>query len=248
MRVAWIILLVMGLAGCVTTPVGEPTHSQTSAKLRTELAAAYYERAQYGVALDELRKALLADSSFAPAYDVRALVHMALNEDKEAENDFLTSLRFDKMNSEAHNNYGWFLCQRGREEESVKQFLAALKNPLYSTPEKAFLNAGICSGKVGEKKEAMDFLKKALLLRPDMPEALLEMSELEFASGDYAAAKSLYNRYAQGVADNMTAANLWLGVRIERKLGDSNAEQSFALQLRKHFPDSRETQLMLHEQ
>jgi len=46
----------------------------------------------------------------------------------------------------------------------------------------------------------------------------------------------------------LTAENLWLAVRIERKLGDSNAEYSYALQLRKRFPDARETQLMLQGQ
>jgi type IV pilus assembly protein PilF len=248
MRSLGILLLLMGVAGCVTQPAGEPSRSQASAKLRTELAAEYYGRAQFGVALEELRKAMLADSGYAPAYDVRALVHMALREDKEAEEDFLTSLRLDKLSSETHSNYGWFLCQRGREAESVKQFLAALKNPLYATPEKAFLNAGVCSRKAGETKDAEEFLQKALLVHPDMPEALLEMAELDFANGDYAAANSFFTRFAHVDADNLTAENLWLGVRIERKLGDSNAEKSYAMQLRKHFPDSRETQLMLHGQ
>ena len=248
MRLLVILLLVLGVTGCVTQRVGESaTRSQNSAKLRTELAAEYYGRAQYGVALEELRKALLADSGYAPAYDVRALVHMALREDKEAEDDFLTSLRLDNLNSETHNNYGWFLCQRGREHESVKQFLVALKNPLYATPEKAFLNAGVCSRKAGEAKDAEEFLQKALRLQPDLSEAQLEMAELDFAKGNYAMAKTFFTRFAQVAAGNMTAANLWLGVRIERKLGDSKAEDSYALQLRKRFPDSRETQLMLQE-
>jgi type IV pilus assembly protein PilF len=172
---------------------------------------------------------------------------MALREDKEAEEDFQHSLRLDNVNSEAHSNYGWFLCQRGRERESVKQFLAALKNPLYVTPERAYLNAGVCSRKAGEMKDAEEFLQKALLLQPNMPEAQLGMAELDFANGDYATAKSNFTLFAQSGA-NLTADNLWLAVRIERKLGDRNAEDSYALQLRKRFPDSRETQLMLQGQ
>ncbi len=42
--------------------------------------------------------------------------------------------------------------------------------------------------------------------------------------------------------------NLWLAVRIERKLGDKNAEDSYAEQLYKRFPDSRETQLLMRIQ
>lgn len=243
-----VILPLLGcIAGCVSQPLSEPTRLQASAKVHTELAALYYERAQLGVALDELRQALLANPDYASAYSVRGLVHMALREDKEAEEDFLRSLSLDSINSEAHNNYGWFLCQRGRERESVKQFLAALKNPLYSTPEMAYLNAGVCSKKAGELKDAGEFMQKALLLQPDMPEAQLGMAEVDFANGDYTAAKNNFTRFAQRGAVNLTAENLWLAVRIERKLGDKNAEDSYALQLRKRYPDARETQLMLQK-
>ena len=242
-----ISLLVLSVAGCVAQQGGGTAHSQSGAKVHTDLAALYYERAQLGVALDELRKALLAEPGYAPAYGVRGLVHMSLREDKEAEEDFQHSLHLDGENSEVHNNYGWFLCQRGRERESVKQFLSALKNPLYATPEKAYLNAGECSRKAGEMKDAEEFLQKALLLQPNMPEAQLGMAELNFANGDYTTAKSNFTLFAQG-GSNLTADNLWLAVRIERKLGDRNAEDSYALQLRKRFPDSRETQLMLQGQ
>lgn len=249
MRLLGILLLVMGVAGCVSQQQsGEITRSQASAKVHTELASLYYERAQLGVALDELRKALLAEPDYAPAYGLRGLVHMGLREDKEAEEDFRHSLQLDSANSEAHNNYGWFLCQRGRERESVRQFLVALKNPLYATPEKAYLNAGVCSMKAGEMKDAEEFLQKALLLQPGMPEAQLGMAELDFTNGDYVAAKSNFTRFAQDAAANLTADNLWLAVRIERKLGNRNAEGNYALQLRKRFPDARETQLMLQGQ
>jgi len=247
MRLLSILLLLASIVAC-TTSQGGATHSLASARVHTELAAAYYERAQLGIALDELRQAVQAEPNYASAYSVRGLVHMALREDKEAEEDFQRSLQLDSINSEAHNNYGWFLCQHGRERESVKQFLAALKNPLYTTPEKAYLNAGVCSKKAGEMKDADEFLRKALLLQPDMPEALLGMAELAFANGDYTMAKANFSRYAHADSVNLTAENLWLAVRIENKLGDANAADSYALQLRKRFPDSRETQLMLHGQ
>jgi len=238
------ILLAVLLAACATPHGGEGSRSQASAKVHTELAALYYERAQLGVALDELRQALQAESSYAPAYGMRGLVHMALREDKEAEDDFRRSLQLDAENSETRNNYGWFLCQRGREREAVKQFLAALKNPLYATPEKAYLNAGLCSKKAGEMRDADEFLQKALLLRPGMPEAQLGLAELGFERGDNAAARSAFTQFAQAAGEGMTAENLWLGVRIERRVGDKNAEESYALQLRKRFPDARETQFL----
>jgi type IV pilus assembly protein PilF len=204
----------------------------------------YYERAQMGIALGEIDMALEADRNYAPAYNVRGLIHMALREYKEAEDDFQQSLSLDKNDSETHNNYGWFLCERGKEKESIPHFMAALKNPLYGTPERAYLNAGLCYKKAGERKDAEEFLQRALQVQPDLPQALLAMAELSFGSGDYTAAKRYLVKFSER-SDSLTAEQLWLAVRIERKVGDRNAEASYSAQLRKRYPDARETQLLM---
>ena len=252
MRVLGIFLLALSAAGCASksgggsagTPQQDTTRAQASARIHTELAAQYYQREQFGVALEELEIALQAEPKYAPAFNMRGLVRMKLHEYQKADEDFRHSLRLDGSDSEAHNNYGWFLCQRGREIDSIGYFMAALKNPLYQTPEKAYLNAGLCSRKGGNMKEAEEFLNKALRIQPDMPEALLGLADLSFAKADYAAAKSYFMRFAQGNTSPLTAESLWLAVRIERKLGDRKSEESYAAQLRQHFPDARETQLM----
>jgi type IV pilus assembly protein PilF len=246
-----ISLLLLAVTGCGTpsgggsqAPEQNNSRATASAKVHTELAGMYYERSQLGIALGEIAKALQADRNYAPAYNVRGLIHMALREDKEAEDDFQQSLQLDKSNSDAHNNYGWFLCQRDRAKESVPHFMAALKNPLYTTPERAYLNAGVCSQKAGKLQDAEEFLQRALLVQPDNPQALLALAELRFANGDYLAAKKYFAGYAERI-ENPTAEQLWLGVRIERKVGDRNAAASYAVQLRKRYPETRETQLMM---
>lgn len=248
---SWVILPVLLLSGCASNPGGNSPAQQmqsqahTSAKLHTELAGMYYERSQLGISLGEIEQALQADKNYAPAYNVRGLLHMALREDKEAEEDFQQSLRIDKADSETHNNYGWFMCQRGREKESIAHFMAALKNPLYETPERAYMNAGLCSKKIGNNKDAEEFLQRALLVKPGLSQALLAMAELSFTNGDYVAAKKYFAGFSEK-NDNLTAEQLWLAVRIERKVGDRNSEASYGMQLTKRFPDARETKLFLH--
>ena len=234
-------LLALSLAGCAGTPPS--TQAQASAKIHTELAAQYYQRAQYGIALEELEIALQAAPRYAPAFNLRGLVHMELREFKEADADFRQSLRLED-DAEAHNNYGWFLCQRGKETDAIEHFMQALKNPLYQTPEKAYLNAGLCSRKSGKMKEAEEFLSKALRLQPSLPEALLALAELSFDKADHAAAKSYFMQFSQNNTSPLTADNLWLAVRIERKIRDKKTEESYAAQLRQRFPDARETQLL----
>ncbi len=227
-----------GLTGCASD--SDPVRARNIAKARTELAAAYYQRTQYRIALEELEKSMRADSDYAPAYNVRGLVNMALREDSDAESDFRRSLRLDPEYSDAHNNYGWFLCQHGHEADAVKHFVIAAKDPMYATPEKAYLNAGLCSKKAGQPQAAMTYLQRALILQPGMPEALLGMADVSFSSGDYPSAKSYFRKYEKaGVT--LTAEALLLGVRIERKLNNRAGEQEYAARLRKNYPESRET-------
>ena len=249
-------LLAISMAGCVThsdggygsTPQHNVSREESSAKIHTELAAQYYDRGQLGVALEELSLALQSKPDYAQAYSVRGLVRMALHEDQQADEDFQHSLRLNSNDPDSHNNYGWFLCKRGKEVDSIKHFMAALKNPLYSTPGKAYLNAGLCSMKAGNTKDAEEFLQNALTAQPNMPEALLGLANLNFTKEDYAGAKSYFMLFKRNSVSSLTAENLWLAVRIERKLGDRIAENSYAMQLRKNFPDARETQLILYRQ
>lgn len=248
------LFLSIVVAGCGTpSGGGQATPDQLKAritaiaKVHTELAGMYYERAQMGVALGEIDIALQADQNYAPAYNVRGLIHMALHEYKEAEEDFQQSLRLDRNDPETHNNYGWFLCERGKEKESITHFMSAIKNPLYATPEIAYLNAGKCSRKAGNSKDAEEFLQRALQVQPGMPQALLAMAELSFDNGDYAVAKQYFAKFSEKT-ESLTAEQLWLAVRIERKTGDRNAEASYGLQLRKRFPDARETQLLMRRE
>jgi len=232
-----ILLSLLVLTGCAGGMSAE--NAEKSARIHTELAGLYLERAQMGVALAEVEQAFAAKSNYAPAFNMRALIHMALHEDVEAESDFKHSLSIDEKNSETHSNYGWFLCQNNREKDSIPHFMSALKNPLYQTPEQAYLNAAVCSQKMNNLVLAEDFFQRALVVRPNLPQALLGMAQLNFIKQDFGLAKKFFNQYA-AKTDTLTAENLWLAVRIERQLNDRNSAASYAMKLRNLYPDSKE--------
>ena len=236
------------LAACAQQPVsfvpqGELSEAQSGAKIHTDLGAGYYERGQLGIALEELGTALKFDSNYGPAHNMLGLVYMDLREDQLAQKSFEKAVALNPLDSDANNNYGWFLCNRQRERDSIKYFLAALKNPLYATPDKSYVNAGLCALRADNAKDAEEFFNKALVLRPNQPQALYSLAELAYKRSQYHEAKKYLTRYMQ--VANPSAASLWLGVRVERKLGDRNAENSYALQLRKKYPDAAETQALL---
>jgi len=251
------LLLTLLLGACAQPPGADMSSSQQTstsnvseaqnrARIHTELAADYYTRGQYAIALEELRDAISSDNRYAPAYTMFGLVYMELHEDKTAESNFRRAIELAPNESETHNNYGWFLCTRNRFEPAIAQFNEALRNPLYPSPERALTNAGICSLKAGNQTAAETYFERALKRQPNQPQALTQLADIYYRQGRYSEARTLLTRYFD---DNQSSpAALWLGVRLARKMGDRNAEASYGLQLRKRFADSPETRLLLNGQ
>lgn len=217
---------------------GEETGDRARARIHTELAASYYELGNMPVALEEVREALRVDSNYSPAHNVAGLIYGRLKEDRLAEESFQRALRISPTDYNAHNNYGLFLCDRKREREAIEHFIAAVRNPLYPFPDRSFVNAGVCARRSGDLAGAEGYLQQALKSRPNQPQALFQMADLSFMRGDFLGARNYLNRLTQLAQPG--AEMLWLGVRVERQLGDRNGEASYALQLRNRFPDSAE--------
>lgn len=250
-------LLVLALAGCTNTggsnsadsSVGGPvveTEARSRAKVFTELGFAYFARNQMKVALDEARKAISVENHYGPAYHLLGLIYMELEEDKLAEENFRKALDIDRRDSDAHNSYGWFLCARGRYDEGMAEFAEAIRNPLYDKPEQAMANAGQCSEKKGDLKQAESYYGKALKLAPNSPQPVIKLANLNFMNGNLNEAQRLLTRHQQ--ISPPTSEALWLGLRIERRLGDKAQEAIYNQQLRRNFPDAPETQLLLKGQ
>jgi type IV pilus assembly protein PilF len=195
------------------------------------------------VALEEVKEALRADPNYGPAHNVAGVIYAQLKEDRLAEESFQRALRINAADSDALNNYGMFLCQRKQEREGIRYFVQAVRNPLYASPERSYVNAGVCARRIGDTAGAAEFFLLALKVRPNQPQALYQMADVSYARGDFGEAKRYLNRLTQVATAN--AETLWLGVRVERRLGDRNSEASYALQLRNRFPDSQEARALL---
>ncbi len=170
-RLVVAMLLAASVFGCkTTTTVGgvEVPSNKTEAdprkraEVRTELASTYYRDGRLAVALEEAQRAVQVDSRYAPAHGLLGLIYMEVGDRREAEASFGRALRLEPDNSDILNNYGWFLCQTGRERESVEYFQRAAGNRLYATPGLAMRNAGVCLLKVDDLDGAERALRRAL--------------------------------------------------------------------------------------
>jgi type IV pilus assembly protein PilF len=224
-----------------STPVTDNTvaSGHRRAEVHTALAGEYFARGNYSVALGETRSAIKDDPGYFPAYNMQGLVYMELHEDGPARESFQKALDLSPNNSEVLNNYGWFLCTRNDGERGLSMMQRAAADPLYPTPEKAYLSMGLCQRRMGRLADAEQSLRRAVLIRPDLIGGLYNLAALTYERGDYGAAENYLTRYMRLTAMPGLEA-LVLGVKIARANKDSSAEQSYLVQLHRRFPDAPE--------
>ena len=248
MRLAPALAIVLALAGCVsqssvtTAPVtdSQAADGRRRAELHTMLAGEYYSRGNFPVALSETRAAIKDDSSYAPAYNMQALVYMEIREDRNAREAFERALGLTPNDPEILNNYGWFLCLRDDSKHGLEMLQRATADTRYATPEKAWLSAGLCLRRIGRNQEAEEYLHRAVLIRPDLIGALYNLAILTYERGALSDAETYLVRYMQ-LNSTPSIDALALGVNISRAKSDKAAEESYLMQMRRRFPDAPQT-------
>lgn len=236
----WLSVLFLLLGGCASQAERDAEAEKLNKRVstQTQLGASYLARNQLDIAQQELNIALDLKPNDSQANHLMGLLQIRLKNDAKAEQHFQRAISEAPKNSDAHNSYGAFLCERGRLDEADVQFRAALDNPLYKTPEQASLNAGLCRLKKPDANAAAEYFRKTLFFNPRQPQALLHMARYSLEKGETLSARGFMQRYFEVATDTPDA--LLLGFRIERVLGAKDAQATYALRLRGKFPDSAE--------
>jgi type IV pilus assembly protein PilF len=223
-------------AGLVT-PSDEP-ETRRRARIRLELASNYFENGQTAVALDEVKQALAADPTYSDAFNLRGLIYMRLNDFAQADDSFRRALALRGNDPNLLHNYGWLLCQQQKYAEADQQFGRALANPSYTARSKTLMARGLCQSGAGQFAEAEQSLLKAYELDAANPVVGYHLAALLLRRNELTRAQFYIRRLNNSQFAN--SESLWLGIKVERGLGDSVAMKQLAEQLRKRFPDSRE--------
>lgn len=232
------------LSGCAaSTPKTEESEVTRRADNYVQLGIEYAKQGDYNTAVAKLQKALEIEPDFANAHHVMALVYNRIGDKQQAEQHFKRALELDPNDSQTLNDYGLFLCAGGKHQAADELFARAVANPLNATPEIAHANAGLCAARAQNYPQAEKYLRAALADNPRLPTALLEMADISFRLNRYLPARGYLQRYLESARHS--ARSLWLGIRIERQLGDRDAAASYALALKSKYPDSEEARLFL---
>jgi type IV pilus assembly protein PilF len=242
-----VVIFGVLLSGCETIRESGSQHSpERIAAANVELGLAYMQENENDVALQKFEKALKADPDYVPAHIATGLLYQRLGKLDQAEKYYKQALRLEPDNPQALNSYGQYLCQTGKIVESEKYLLKAAENPLYGSPEVAYTNAGICALREGDSVKAEEYFRKALQFNPNVTLALFQMTRISYEKQRYLSARGYLQRYFE-VSDHSPEV-LWLGIRIERELGDKDAVASYSLALRANYPDSDEAHLLLESE
>jgi type IV pilus assembly protein PilF len=220
----------------------DQTDADRRSRVRLELAAGYFGRGQSETALDEVKLALQANPNSGDAYNLRGLIYASLNEDRLAEESFRRALQINPRDGATMHNYGWFLCQRRRFDESFAQFQQAVALPQYNNLPQSMMTLGICQARADRWADAERSLSRAYELDPSSPVTAVNLSEVLFRRGELERAR-FYIRRVNGMNDVSNAQTLWLAARIEHKIGNPAGAREFGEQLRNRFPQSPEALL-----
>lgn len=249
MRHEWAMAFLLAtslgtLAGCQSGPAStvrkdDPaTQRDDAARVHTELGQKYLQQGKLELALEKLNKALAFNPNYVDANTVIAVLYESINDVPKAEEHYRRAAQLKPKGGSENNNYGRFLCTRGRYAEGEEYFQRALADPFYQTPALAMANYGTCLLRDGKREEAEKLLRQALALNANDSEALLSLSSVLYDKGEYLKARAFVQRFESLSQPRPDA--LMLGRNIELRLGNASGASEYSRKLLHAFPDSSE--------
>lgn len=248
LRLLILTVLVAMLAACATASKPEPGNTGRTgmdrvspvraADVNTRLGVGYFERGDYQVALEKLERAVELDPAHVPAYVTLALIEEQLGRDSRARRYYREAVSLAPEDGATLNGYAAFLCRQGEYREADEIFRRAINDPFYETKEVVYANAGSCAIRAGRLDEAESYLRQALEVAPEYPDALFNLARLFLQRDDAFRARAFLQRYEAATGADPGA--LLLGYRIEQRLGNEREAARYFRRLEDQFPDSAE--------
>ena len=223
--------------GDLVTPSDE-SEVRRRARIRMELAGSYFQLGKTEIALDEIKQSLATDPNYAEAHQLRGLIYMQLGDPALAEDGFRRALALAPRDANVMHNYGWLLCQQKRYAQADRRFNEALEQPRYQARAKTWMAKGLCHESAGQHKLAEEALFKASEMDAGNPVVTYNLANVLYVQGEVTRARFYIRRLNN--SEQANAESLWLGIKVERALGDELAMQQLAGPLGRRYPESRQ--------
>lgn len=210
------------------------------AHIRMELAASYLQAGQASVALQEVAQAIALEPRNADAYALQGLILLGMRDYPAARNSLQQSLSLQPGDPRTLHNMGWLDCLEGRYAQGIAVLDRVLDTPRYAEPSKTLMTKAMCQRQAGDVAAAEKTFFQAYEMDAGNPVIAYHLADLLFRRQELERARFYVRRLNNGEYAN--AESLWLGIRVEKAIGDKAAVRQLADQLQKRFPDSKEWQ------
>jgi type IV pilus assembly protein PilF len=178
-------------------------------------------------ALKEVDEALKLDEAFADAHLLRGiLMEFYFSKGDDAEVEYRRAIELRPGFSEARNNLGQLLARKGRYDEALKEFDAALANFLYKEPWKARLNRALVLYQMGRRAEGVAEIEALLKTYPRYCEGQRELGRIRMNEGQAQPAVEAFTQYARS-CDKAPDAYFQLGLSLVRAGEAEKAREAF---------------------
>jgi type IV pilus assembly protein PilF len=247
-RVSLVMFCTLTVLACGSTNSDQFSKPQPerASDINLEIGIDHLRKGNLPAAKEKIDRALDQNPRNANAHAAAGLLYDRLGETKKADSHFDRALSLDSKNPDIANNYAAFLCKNERYERGEKFALQAASNPLYKTPEIGLVNAGNCARAGGDSTRAEEHYRRAIGLQPRFGAALFSLAELELEQKNYLSARAFFERYL--TVARTSPSSLWLGVRIERGIGNPGTANQYAQRLKNEYPSSPETKQLLQSE
>ena len=239
--------LLLGCASSTVAPESIPGSAAEAevhrlAKTRLQLAALHFEEGRTEIALGEVAQSLQAYPRYVDAFNLRGWIALSLKDYQLANESFVQALALRPGDAETLYNLAWLQCQQKNYVLAEQNFAASLEGKL-TTPQpqaRTWVARGMCLREAGQLQQAWKAFEKAYEIEPGNAVVAYNFAQALYAQGQAERARFYTQRLNNGA--RATAQSLWLGIKVERTLGDRVAVRQLADQLHRRFPDSKEWQ------
>lgn len=201
------------------------------ARIRTELAAAYLQRGQAHVALDEAKLALQAADDYAPAHTVKALAYMALARPELARPELDRALNLAPNDASVLLNDAWWHCGQAQYQQAAEGFERARQ---HGAGARAWLGQGVCAARAGE--DATPAFAEAHAQAPHDALVVEAWAAYAVAQQDWGRVHEVLTPF--NASARATAQSLWLQASAYHQQGQRAQAQRLAQRLTRTFADS----------
>jgi len=154
-----------------------------------------YETRKYAIALEKLETTLTESPNFAPAFYIKGLTYMQLQDWRNAFDNFKRYSQITPEKGDTYLNMGTAMLNMKQPRTAISYFDFALSLRMTENrPERAHLNKALAFRQINDNEKAEESFEAALKIHPYFDDALLEMAKFQLDLEKNEEALSYYQR------------------------------------------------------